>query len=210
MRSISRFTLTLSAGLIVLASPAVAQYKIVGPDGRVTYTDRPPADGSNKVTDLTRAGQSAPSTPSGPPLPDALRRVADRFPVTLFTSKDCSPCDAGRDYLTRRGIPYVERLVLNNDDAAALERTVAGRTLPAMTVGGQALRGYSSEDWASYLDAAGYPPQSQLPAGWTPPTPSPLVARIPVPARAAERAAPPPAPEAPERIPPSTGTTIRF
>ncbi|MEX8494485.1 DUF4124 domain-containing protein, partial [Sphaerotilus sp.] len=29
--------------LLLLAGSASAQYKLVGPDGRVTYTDRPPA-----------------------------------------------------------------------------------------------------------------------------------------------------------------------
>lgn len=213
MRSKLLSALALGAGLSVCALPAIAQYKIVGPDGRVTYTDRPPSDGSLTVTDLASAGRTSASSqsgPSGPSLPDALKRVADRFPVTLFTSQDCSPCEAGRDYLKRRGIPYVERQVVNSDDAAALERTVGGRTLPALTVGGQALRGFGADDWASYLDAAGYPQQSQLPAGWEPAPPSPLVARVPVTTRTNQRPAPAQAPEAPERIPPSTGTTIRF
>lgn len=200
--------LTLIAGLATVGGPALAQYKVVGPDGRVTYTDRPPVDGSVKITEVRRS-----STPvaegQAASLPVDLRRLAERFPVTLFTSADCVPCDKARDYLQQRGIPYTERLVQNNDDIAALERTVAGRTLPAMTVGGQALRGYASEDWASYLDAAGYPRESRLPPNWEPAAPTPLVARAPV------RAIPVPAeaPAAPDRSPPPPerpGTTIRF
>ena len=30
------------ASAALLAGPAFAQYKVVGPDGRITYTDRPP------------------------------------------------------------------------------------------------------------------------------------------------------------------------
>lgn len=199
--------LALALGLIAAAPSAQAQYKIVAPDGRVTYTDRPPADGSLKITELGR-NAPPPAAPAGPALPAELRRLTERFPVTLFAAPDCAPCDTGRSYLRERGIPYTERQVVSNDDAAALERLVAGRTLPALTVGGQALRGFASADWASYLDAAGYPRESRLPSGWAPPPPTPLVARAPAPARTV------PAPEAPRQaadLPASPpGNTIRF
>lgn len=198
--------------LVVSTHPAQAQYKVVSPDGRVTYTDRPPADASAKVIALSRRGGAEPA-PSGVPLTGELARLAERFPVTLFTAEKCAPCDAGRQFLQQRGIPYTERQVISSDDVAALERTVTGRTVPALTVGGQALRGYSQTDWASYLDAAGYPRETRLPRGWTPPTPAPLVARAPVPqatsgAPAAEPAAPP-VPSAPETGP-DGATGIRF
>jgi hypothetical protein len=170
---------------------ALAQYKVVAPDGRVTYTDRPPADTSLKVIELGRP--SPPAADTGPALPADLQRLSSRFPVVLFTAGECAPCDSGRDLLKLRGVPYSERLVVSNDDIAALERTVGGRTLPALTVGGQALRGFSAADWSSYLDAAGYPRQSRLPRGWAPPTPQPLVAAAP--------AAPVPAPRAAEPVP---------
>lgn len=200
--------LALIAGLATAAGSALAQYKVVGPDGRVTYTDRPPADGSVRVTDIRRS--AAPATDAATTaLPTDLRRLAERFPVTLFTSADCAPCDKARAYLQGRGVPYTERLVANNDDIAALERTVAGRILPSMTVGGQALRGYAPDDWASYLDAAGYPRESRLPPGWEPPAPTPLVARVPARATPVPTEAPAPPPE---RTPPpeQPGTTIRF
>lgn len=200
------------AAALLVALPVLAQYKVVGPDGRVTYTDRPPADASAKVTDLGRRGSAtaAPAAASG--LPADLQRLAERFPVTLFTSAECGPCNDGRQLLQQRGVPYSERLVANSDDIAALERTVGGRTVPALTVGGQALRGFNPVDWTSYLDAAGYPRESRLPRGWAPPAPAPLVARAPVPAPQA--AAPAPAPEAAPPSQPETtpegGTGIRF
>jgi hypothetical protein len=115
--------------------------------------------------------------------------------------------------LTERGVPYVERLVLSNDDIAALERTVGGRTLPALTVGGQALRGFSSSEWASYLDAAGYPRESLLPANWAPPTAQPMVTRTLLPAPRAVAAplepAAAPAPAPIEAVPRPPGA-LRF
>lgn len=204
-----------SAAALLVALPVLAQYKVVGPDGRVTYTDRPPADASAKVTDLNRRGGNLVATPAAATggLPADLQRLAERFPVTLFTAADCGPCNDGRQLLQQRGVPYTERLVANNDDIAALERTVGGRTVPALTVGGQALRGFNPGDWTSYLDAAGYPRDSRLPRGWAPPAPAPLVARSPVPAPQTA-AAPAPAPEAPPPSQPETtpegGTGIRF
>lgn len=177
----------------ISAAPALAQYKVVAPDGRVTYTDRPPADASARVTQLGRAGP-APQPAPGATLPADLQRTAGRFPVTLFTATNCPPCDSGRDLLRQRGVPYTERQVVSNDDVAALERTVGGRTVPSLTVGGQALRGFSASDWTSYLDAAGYPRESRLPRGWVPPEPAPLVARATLPAPA-PNAPPAPAPE---------------
>jgi glutaredoxin len=125
-------------------------------------------------------------------LPFELRQTTARFPVTLYTSADCPPCDSGRQFLQQRGVPYSERRVASEDDAAALERSVGGRTLPALTVGVQALRGLSMDEWGSYLDAAGYPRESKLPRGWTAPAPTVLVERVPAP-----RAAAPVAPVAP-------------
>ena len=204
--------LTSALIAVVLAfagAPAVAQYKIIGPDGRITYTDRPPADGSLKVTEL---GRPQPAAAPAQPLPLELRRLDERFPVALYAAPNCAACDSARTFLTQRGIPYRERLVLSNDDIAALARTVGSRTLPALTVGAQALSGFSVADWASYLDAAGYPRESQLPADWSAPTPTPLVARAPA---ASAPAATPPSPErndaaaAPAAPEPAPGT-IRF
>ncbi|MDE2452317.1 MAG: glutaredoxin family protein [Burkholderiales bacterium] len=197
----------LAAGLLCLPLPVLAQYKVVAPDGRVTYTDRPPADGSARVSSLGREG-ALPGTGS-PLLPLELRQPASRYPVTLYTTADCPPCDAGRQYLQQRGIPFSERSVSNNDDSAALERLTGARTVPTLTVGSQALRGLSQNDWASYLDAAGYPRDSHLPPNWQQPPATPLVARAaPRPATPDSAAAPAPPPRA--EVPAAPESKIRF
>jgi glutaredoxin len=211
---------TLSAGLatslLLACLPAAAQYKVIGADGSVTYTDRPPSTPNVKVTTLGRENQPAPPATPGTneALPLELRQTAARFPVTLYTAADCTPCDCGRQLLQQRGVPYVERRIVNEDDAAALERSVGGRTLPALTVGSQALRGLSPEEWGSYLDAAGYPRESKLPRGWQAPAPTVLVERVAAPrvaaptAPAARQAASPADIPAAEPAPPQPG--VRF
>ena len=47
-----------------------------------------------------------------------------------------------------------------------LMRLTGGGDLPAITIGAQVVRGWSAEGWASYLDAAGYPRESKLPASY--------------------------------------------
>jgi glutaredoxin len=200
----------LAAALLAApALPAMAVYKIVQPDGSVIYTDRPPATGSARVMPLGR--DAAPAMPELA-LPQELRSLMQRYPVTLYTSADCTPCDNGRRLLQLRGVPYLERLVSSEEDALALERAVGGRTVPALTIGAQALRGLSETDWTAFLDAAGYPRESRLPRGWQAPAPAPLVERTPArPPQAAPTARPADAPTAPAvPVPEPAPGSLRF
>ncbi len=190
--------------LVLLASaafPALAQYKVVGPDGRITYTDRPVAPPAGGQVQPLKAAVAA-AAAARAPLPLELRAVAERFPVTLYTGGECSPCDSGRQLLQQRGIPFAERVISSDEDISALQRLTGGRTVPALTVGTQALRGFLTADWQDTLDLAGYPKESRLPRGWSAGPASPLVARAPAadggstPAvRPAPAPTPPPAPD---------------
>jgi glutaredoxin len=198
-----------TAALCLTAAPALAQYKVVQPDGSVTYTDRPVANGTARITQLgartPTAAAAATAADSG--LPPDLRLVAQRYPVTLFTASDCQPCEAGRRLLQQRGVPYSEKRIINDDDLLALERLAGGRTLPAVTIGAQPLRGFSAEDWTSYLDSAGYPAQSKLPRGWKLAEPTPLAERAPPPPQPPPRALPSSPPTTPPPVKPGG---IRF
>jgi glutaredoxin len=199
----------LAAALTGLAAlPASAQYKVVAPDGSVTYTDRPPVEQNVRVTNIGRnAGAAAIGGDTS--LPAELRQVAQRYPVTLYTTTDCPPCDSGRRLLQQRGIPYSERRLTTEEDALALDRLAGGRTVPALTIGAQPLRGFGEADWMAYLDAAGYPRESKLPRNWPVPTPTPLVERAAATPQPAPRPAPAPAPAPADEPPPAPGG-IRF
>jgi glutaredoxin len=194
--------------LACFALPGHALYKVVGPDGTVTYTDRPPPAASGRPAPVG-ARTEAPA-PDAPPanLPIDLRQVTSRYPVTLYTGADCVPCESGRRLLAARGIPFAERRVSSEEDAEALNRLTGGRSIPTLMIGTQALRGFGDGDWHSYLDAAGYPRESRLPRGYQQPAATPLVQRQaeaapqerPAPPPAAEPAPPPPAPPAPAGI----------
>lgn len=163
------------AGLGCNDANAQQIYRLVGPDGRVTFSDKAPLDANTKAT-LARGG--APGGGSSlESLPFELRQVASRFPVTIYTGPGCGPCGAGRALLSSRGVPFAEKTVTSNDDIEALKRLSNGAaSLPFLTIGGQQLRGFSEVEWVQFLDAAGYPKNSLLPASYTPSPASPLVA----------------------------------
>jgi glutaredoxin len=199
-------------GLGGLGRPAHAQYKVVNPDGGVTYTDRPPVASNVRVTSMNRNSARA-ARAQEIALPAELRSVVQRHPVILYTMAECAPCLNARKLLLQRGVPYSEKSVVTEGDAAALMRLVGARTLPAMSVGAQPVRGWSEQDWNAFLDVAGYPRENRLPAGWQVPEATPLVERVAPTSRGPATPVPPPppmeAPPAPE-APSQTGTRIRF
>jgi glutaredoxin len=189
------------AGLLAPSDAGAQQvFRSVGPDGHVTFSDRPPEAGTRAggvpVPGASGGGDSA-------SLPFEVRQAAQSYPVTLFSGPDCGPCEQGRAMLSARGVPFSEKTVTTNEDIESLKRLAGVATLPVLAIGSQQLKGYSQLEWTQFLDAAGYPKTSQLPAGYRHPAPKPLVAvqDVKVPARQAaapaepsELAAPPPPP----------------
>jgi glutaredoxin len=202
----------LAAGALALvaiagfsAGDANAQqiFRIVGPDGRVTFSDKPPLDNTPasaaKAVPLPGAGAVGTDVAS---LPFELRQAATRYPVTLYSAPDCGPCGGGRAMLSARGIPFTERTVTTNDDVEALKRLSGAASLPLLTIGGQQIRGFSETEWSEFLDAAGYPKTSVLPRGYVQRPAAPLVVLQdpqlvrPAPPATPSAAAPPPPPPA--------------
>jgi glutaredoxin len=198
------FPLVLLAAAFALATPtAHALFKVIGPDGKVTYTDRTPSTSEGRVVpvnpDTGRAGESA--------LPFVLREVATRFPVTLYTASNCGDaCTMGRSWLAKRGVPYTERIAETDEERESWQRMVGGLQAPALKVGAQVLRGFTPAAWEETLDTAGYPRQSMLPANYQQPPPQPLGERRP----AAPRAATSQPPAAPAAEAASNPAGIRF
>ncbi|WHZ11555.1 MAG: hypothetical protein OJF60_001994 [Burkholderiaceae bacterium] len=182
------------AGLVASDVQAQTVYRIVRPDGSVTFSDKPPMSGTASTVNTDVGGAS----PAGAALPYELQQVAAKYPVTLYSGPDCGPCAAGRALLTRRGVPFTERTVSTQQDLDALQRLSGGdASLPLLTIGGQRLKGFSDAEWGEYLDAAGYPKSSQLPAGYRNPPARPLVAAQQLAPPAEKPAAPRAAPTAP-------------
>jgi glutaredoxin len=199
--------------MMLSVSPAQALYKVVGPDGKVSYTDRPPIASNDKISSVKPSGATTTLDNPATSLPAALRPVVSKFPVVLYvTTPDCEPCNAGRNFLKQRGIPYAERSVTTTEDSEAFKRIAGANDVPALTIGSQVLRGFSGSEWAQYLDAAGYPSTSTLPSGYkhaeaTPLVPPRTVSQTPT---ARPVATPAPAAAQPTTSAPPNPTGIKF
>lgn len=148
---------------LTFAANAQSTYRWIDKEGKVHYTDKPPAPNeSSKV-------EKKPSVMMGaadPTASYALRQAIADFPVTLYTQADCGdPCKDGRDHLTQRGIPFTDKRIATEADVAAL-RPLAGEgdlIVPIMQVGRKIAKGYQRSSWDNLLDAAGYPKAANKP-----------------------------------------------
>jgi glutaredoxin len=195
-------TLPLALGTLLVATAALAQYKIVGPDGTVTYTDKPPTGQARPDPGTSPAAGNTSSTGT---LPYETRQAMSRFPVALFAGRVCAPCDDARAWLKGRGVPFTEYSIDTDGDVRALQARFGEASVPVITVGSQRLRGFSPTELESTVNAAGYPAQAKLIGyRWAPAAPlAPPVARV-VPASA------PTPPKAAPSQPDAPRTGIQF
>ncbi len=180
-RYANQFLSTLSiavacAGTLAPAAHGQQVFRIVGPDGKVSFSDKPPPAASNAKTSTSVGSTGATGGAAGGTLPYELRQVANKYPVTLYTSDNCAPCGSARSLLTGRGIPFTEKTITTPEDSKALQRLSGDTSLPFATIGGQQLNGFSDVEWTQFLNAAGYPAVSALPASYRQLAAAPLVA----------------------------------
>ncbi|MFT5588094.1 MAG: glutaredoxin [Bradyrhizobium sp.] len=156
---------TLVVASMLASGGGIAQqmYKWTGADGKLNYTDTPPPASarSSESTDIPGAANDSSSV-----LPYVLVRAAQNHPVVLYTTKTCVPCDLGRAYLAKRGIPYTEKTVNSAADIEHLKRSGGDGTMPMLLVGRSKQTGFESGAWGNMLTAAAYPETSRLPSGY--------------------------------------------
>jgi len=185
MKSSTIALAALAAALLAVwaAQAQTSVYRWVDKDGKVHFSDAPPADDAKDVTQKQMGGGAEVQ------LPYATQVAMRRNPVTFYSgSASCAEiCTAARSLLSGRGIPFAERNAETNPaDAAALKNLIGELRVPTLVVGENTLKGYEESAWQSALDTAGYP-RTRLPG--QPPT----VSSTPPPA-----AAPAKAPAAPD------------
>jgi glutaredoxin len=156
-----RHLLVLCLALSSLAVSAET-YRWVDPQGRTVISDTPPP---GRARDVSKSGGAA-NTDS---LPYSVRVAAENYPVTLYTSADCTKeCKDARDLLNSRGVPFAERMVQKQEDVDELKQLVGDYFVPALKVGKQSFRGFEAGAWSNLLDLAGYPktaPYGSKPSG---------------------------------------------
>ncbi len=178
MRNVLRLAPGLALGFALALGPAPAAwavYKVVGPDGSVTFTDVPPSSGNATLLSgpQTRAQHASSSEGSG--LPPRLRQLEQQAPVVVYTAPGCKACDDGIQLLRQRGVPYSETTIVSPQDAQAFKAFDPQLQVPLLSVAGVKLSpGFNAGAWNQALDSAGYPQHSELPKDYRFAIPRPL------------------------------------
>ncbi len=161
--------LPLVLAIAGIGNLAAAQelYRWTDEKGRTHITDTPPPAGARNVR-RTKPAVTPGATPEKPAaqLPFALARATKDFPVTLYTSPNCAePCQAARDLLNQRGVPFSEVQVWEEESNAELKRVSGNTQVQTLTVGSSVQSGYDPTFYDALLDTAGYPRAGVLPVG---------------------------------------------
>ena len=123
--------------------------------GSTIYSDQPPPTNIKRVT--KKAGEEPGNTRQQP---YALRRAAENFPVTIYTSAECGDvCQRARSLLNERGVPFKEKVVqAESPEMDELKKLTGGEGfVPSISVGRQSSKGFEAGAWNNLLDTAGYP-----------------------------------------------------
>ena len=148
---------------LAVAAQAETLYKVVGPDGKTTYTDRPPTDAKSKTTTLQFA--DAPSTP----LPDSVlkyqaalqksmqsrlaqaRNVNAIGATTLYSASWCGYCKKAKAYLRANGIRYSEFDIDTADGGVAYFEAGGRRGVPLLLADGKRIEGFSDGSYDNFF-----------------------------------------------------------
>ena len=149
----------IAFSLLAFALTAQAQlYRWTDESGKVHYTDPPPPVGAKNVEKKGRARAEGAEVASAAQQSYALQQAVKKFPVTIYTSKECGdPCKKGLEYLKKRGAPYTEKVVAKQEEIDELIKLAGAPRVPAMVVGVTVLKDYEEQSWSEALDTAGYP-----------------------------------------------------
>jgi glutaredoxin len=122
-------------------------------EGKVHYSDTPPADG----TTVERKKLSG-DVSQNEDLPYETRRAQENFPVTLYVMDGCgAPCNQARSLLNKRGIPFSEKTLKTQAEVDEFHKLSGSNGVPTLEVGTNYLGGFLESKWNSELDVAGYP-----------------------------------------------------
>jgi glutaredoxin len=153
--------LRVVACLIALSSAhAQTLYRSIGPDGRVVYSDKPPADGRVDKT-LKFENLPASEVPASTwSYVEQLRRMKAAEPpavqaqgVVLYAASWCGYCKKAKAYLAGRGIAYQEIDIDTEAGKRAFALAGGGRGVPLLVANGQQVKGFAPKAYDAVLAA---------------------------------------------------------
>ena len=163
---LTRFVLALVLAALAGIAAAQQMYRWTDQNGRTHITDTAPPPGAKNVRKVKPAANAAATDKPDAQLPFVLARAMKEYPVSLYTSPNCTePCAAARELLNKRGVPFNEVQVWEEEGNAELKKLSGNTQVPTIKVGASVQSGYDPAMYAALLDTAGYPREGVLPAG---------------------------------------------
>lgn len=155
------FSVVCALALLIAMGAVHSQtlYKSVGADGRVVYSDQPPANGAVQKTfkfdNLPVSvvpGMAMPPSGGGTATAAAGNAASAQRPgdVVLYTAVWCGYCKAAKSYLGSKGIPYREMDVDTPAGKAAFAQ-LGVRGVPVLQANGQRLAGFTPQAYDAAL-----------------------------------------------------------
>jgi glutaredoxin len=149
--------LLLLACLLIVPAAGADIYRWTDADGRIHYSDKPPADRKAKQVKIPVQSITGPATVSAAQAQaPAGAAVGARTPVQIFTTAWCGYCRKAKAQLAARGVPYREVDVEGSDSGRREFASLRGRGVPVILVGSQRMDGYDATRLDAMLGQAGY------------------------------------------------------
>lgn len=141
-----------------LISHADTLYKSVGPDGKITYSDKPPSSG-NVQKKLTI--RNLPSTKLPDSAASKLAQIdnkkatnnakASAGTVTLYTASWCGYCRQAKAYLASQRINYREVDIETQVGMVEFPQAGGSGAVPLLIAGKESVQGFSPEAYDGIL-----------------------------------------------------------
>ncbi|HAH07859.1 MAG TPA: hypothetical protein DCM05_15270 [Elusimicrobia bacterium] len=137
----------VAAGALAAPAAQAEIYKVVGADGKVSYTDKEPQPNSGKTEKLkvqTYSGTPAVSAYSG-----SVKKV------TILSAQWCGVCTRAKAYMKDHKIAFEEWDIDKSEYARSKMNELGAKGVPVILVGKQKMVGFSAETLEEMIKNAG-------------------------------------------------------
>lgn len=146
-------TLAPLCALALLPAGAQAEvYKWTDEQGRVHYSDKPPASGKAEQVKIRINSYTGPALVSR----EKSSALGPRE-VVIYTTAWCGYCKKAKAFMDARGVRYREVDVEASESGRQDFARLGGRGVPIILVGAQRMDGFDQAGLEGMLKAAGHP-----------------------------------------------------